>query len=154
VLNGSSLIRGLESSLNADLMTTFSDAGALSSIFDLGIEMDDNSFLSLDSTKFNEAMDESYDDVTTLFSGENGLASVMEEYLSNFTGSSGLIKEMSSSAQDSVDKTEEQLENYEYRMELYEEQLRDRFTTLDSLLASMSSNGNYLITQLSNLNNS
>lgn len=154
VLNGSSLIRGLESSLNSDLMTTFSDSGALSSIFDLGIEMDDNSFLSLDTTKFDEAMDESYDDVATLFSAENGLASIMEDYLSNFTGSGGLLKDMSTSSQDSVDKTKDQLENYEYRMDLYEQQLRDKFTTLDGLLASMSSNGNYLITQLSNLNNS
>ncbi|MEC8081434.1 MAG: flagellar filament capping protein FliD [Pseudomonadota bacterium] len=154
VLNGSSLIRGLESSLNSDLMTVFDNAGALSSIFDLGIEMDDNNYLSIDSTKFSEAMDESYDDVVTLFSSENGLANIMSDYLDNFTGSGGLLKDMIDASQESVDKTETQLENYEYRMELYEEQLRERFTTLDTLLASMSSNGDYLLTQLSSLSSS
>lgn len=154
IFNGSSLIRGLESSLNSDLMTIFDDAGALTSIFDLGIEMDDNNYLSLDSTAFAEAMEESYDDVVTLFSGDNGLGTIMSDYLDNFTGSGGLLKDMIDASQESVDKTEEQLENYEYRMELYEEQLRERFTTLDTLLASLSSNGDYLLTQLSSLSSS
>lgn len=151
ILNGSSMIRGLESSLNSDLMTIFTDAGALSSIFDLGIEMDDDGTLSLDSSAFSDAMDENYDDVVSLFSGDNGLANILGEMIGNYTGSGGLLSDMVDASQDSADKTEESLENFEYRMELYEEQLRARFTTLDTLLASMSSNGNYLLTQLESL---
>ncbi|RUM49582.1 MAG: flagellar hook protein [Marinomonas sp.] len=151
ILNGSSMIRGLESSLNSDLMTIFTDAGALSSIFDLGIEMDDDGTLSLDSSAFSDAMDENYDDVVSLFSGDNGLANILGEMIGNYTGSGGLLSDMVDASQDSADKTEESLENFEYRMELYEEQLRARFTTLDTLLASMSSNGDYLLTQLESL---
>lgn len=154
ILNGSSLVRGLEGSLNSDLMSIFDDAGALTNIFDIGIEMDDDGTLSLDTTAFSEAMEESYDDVVTLFSGENGLASILEEMLGNYTGSSGLLKDMVDTSQASADKTEESLENFEYRMDLYEEQLRARFTTLDTLLASMNSNGTYLLTQLSSLSSS
>ena len=151
-LSGSSLIRGLEGSLNSDLMSVFSDAGDLTTIFDIGIEMADDGTLSVDSSKFDSAMESSYDDVATLFSGDNGLASIMEEMLSSYTGSGGMLKDLVDSSQSTVDKTRDQLENYEYRMELYEQQLRDRFTQLDSTLASLNSNGNYLMSQLSSLN--
>ena len=154
ILNGSSLIRGLEGGLNSDLMTIFDDAGSLSTIFDLGVEMADDGTLSLDSSAFSDAMDESYDDVVSLFSGDNGLANILGDMVSNYTGSSGLLSDMVDASQDSADKTEESLENFEYRMDLYEEQLRARFTTLDTLLASMNSNGTYLLTQLSSLSSS
>lgn len=153
-LNGSSLIRGLEGALNSDLMTTFANAGDLSTIFDIGIEMDDEGMLSLDSTKFSDAMENSYDDVATLFSGDTGLASIMESFVGDYTGSGGLLKDLVDSSQESVEKTKDQLENYEYRMELYEQQLRDKFTQLDMTLASMNSNGNYLLAQLGSINNS
>ncbi|WP_067099950.1 flagellar filament capping protein FliD [Marinomonas atlantica] len=153
-LNGSSMIRNIESSLNSDLMTEFTGAGTLSSIFDIGIEMDDKTGnLSLDSTKFSDAMSGSYDDVATLFSGDAGLGNIMDQYLDNFTGSGGLINTIVDSTNESVSDTEGQLENYEYRMEQYEQRLRDQFTQLDSLLASMNSNGNYLMSQLSSLSN-
>ena len=151
VLNGSSLVRGLEGALNSNLMTTFTDAGALGSIFDVGIEMDDDGKLSLDSTRFNRAMEDSYDDLATVFSGENGISSKLEELMSSYTGSDGLLKDLVDASNNSVSDVEDQLENYEYRMELYEQQLRDRFTQLDSTLASLNSNGNYLMSQLSSL---
>ncbi|WP_425642703.1 flagellar filament capping protein FliD [Marinomonas gallaica] len=151
-LNGSSLIRGLEGALNSDLMTTFDNAGDLSTIFDIGIEMDNDGKLSLDDTKFSDAMDNSYDDLTTLFSGDNGLASVMEEFVGSYTGSGGMLKDLVDSSQSSVKATEKQLENYEYRMVQYEERLRARFTQLDVSLASMKSNGNYLLNQLGSMN--
>jgi len=111
----------------------------------------DDGTLSLDSSAFSDAMDENYDDVVSLFSGDNGLANILGEMIGNYTGSGGLLSDMVDASQDSADKTEESLENFEYRMELYEEQLRARFTTLDTLLASMSSNGDYLLTQLESL---
>ncbi|WCN08994.1 flagellar filament capping protein FliD [Marinomonas mediterranea] len=151
ILNGSSLVRGLESQLNADLMTTFSDAGDLTSIFDIGIEMDDDGTLSLDSTAFSEAMEDSYDDVVTLFTGDDGLANIMDEYLDSYTGSSGLMKDLSDAAQEAADDTEEDLENFEYRMDQYEEQLTEKFSNLDVLLASLNNSGTALLESLSSL---
>lgn len=154
IFNGSSLIRGLESGLNSNLMTTFSNAGNLSTIFDIGIEMANDGTLSIDSSAFSDAMDANYDDVATLFSDTGGLASIMETYLDSYTGSDGMLKDMSDLSQEAVKRAEGRLENYEYRMDQYESQLRDRFTQLDGLLAGLNSNGNYLLTQLSSLNNS
>ncbi|ADZ90958.1 flagellar filament capping protein FliD [Marinomonas mediterranea] len=151
ILNGSSLVRGLESQLNADLMTTFLDAGDLTSIFDIGIEMDDDGTLSLDSTAFSEAMEDSYDDVVTLFTGDDGLANIMDEYLDSYTGSSGLMKDLSDAAQEAADDTEEDLENFEYRMDQYEEQLTEKFSNLDVLLASLNNSGTALLESLSSL---
>ncbi|TDO99817.1 flagellar filament capping protein FliD [Marinomonas balearica] len=154
ILNGSSLVRGLESELNSDLMTSFSDAGDLTSMFDIGIEMDDDGMLSLDTTAFNEAMEDSYDDVVTLFSGDDGVANIMDEYLDSYTGSNGLLQEIANASQESVDNTEESLENFEYRMDLYEEQLTEKFSNLDVLLASLNNSGDALLESLSSLSSS
>ncbi|TDO96224.1 flagellar filament capping protein FliD [Marinomonas balearica] len=153
ILNGSSLVRGMESALNSDLMTTFDDAGSLSSIFDIGIEMDDDGSLSLNSTDFEEVMESSFDDVVTLFAGDTGIANIMSEYLEDFTGSGGLVESLSSSAQESADDTQETLESFEYRMDLYEEQLKTKFSNLDTLLAGLNNSGTALLTSLSNLSN-
>jgi Flagellar capping protein len=152
ILNGSSLIRGLEGQLNSNLMTTFTNAGDLSTIFDIGIEMDDDGKLSLNSTDFDDAMENSYDDVVTLFTGDNGIASIMDSYLENFTGSSGVLKDLSDAAQTSADSKEEDKENFEYRIGLYEAQLKKRFSNLDVLLAGLNNSGTALLTSLSNLN--
>lgn len=64
------------------------------------------------------------------------------------------MKDLSDSSQERADAASQDLENFEYRMELYESQLRDQFSSLDVLLASMNSNGNALLASLEGLSSS
>ncbi|MBD5769750.1 flagellar filament capping protein FliD [Marinomonas colpomeniae] len=150
-LSGNSMIRNLQSSLSSQLMAGRSDTGVFTSVFDLGVKMDNKGVLSFDSAKFDNAMKKGYSDVVSLMTGEKGLAQSLEDLLDNYTGSSGMTNSLRDSVSGSIDSTELRLEAYEDRMARYEESLRDKFTGLDSRLANMNAQGNYLNTVLSRL---
>ncbi|MCV2401495.1 flagellar filament capping protein FliD [Marinomonas sp. C2222] len=144
VLNGNSLLRNLKNSLVNELTSTRSDAGDFTTIFDLGVKLGSDGILSFDSYKFEEAIKSGYADVAALFSGDGGLAESLENVLSSYTGAAGMTNALKDSIRSSISTTEDSLENYEERMIRYEESLRDKFTGLDSRLAGMNAQGNYL----------
>ena len=143
-LNGNSMIRNLQSSLSSQLMTSQAGTGTFTSIFDLGVKMDNQGMLSFNSTKFDEAMKRGYSEVAPLISGEKGLAKSLENLLDNYTGSGGMTNSLKDSVRNSIDSSEDALEAYEDRMVRYEESLRTKFTGLDSRLAEMNAQGSYL----------
>lgn len=145
VLNGNSMIRNLQASLSTQLMSSHGETtGVFTSIFDLGVKMDNNGQLSLNRSKFNSAMEKGYSEIAPLIAGEKGLANSLENLLDNYTGSQGMTNSLKDSVRSSIDSTEETLEAYEDRMARYEESLRDKFTALDSRLANMNAQGGYL----------
>ena len=150
-LDGNSMIRNLQSSLSTQLMTGRSDSGVFTSIFDLGVKMDNKGVLSFDSAKFDEAVKKGYSDIVSLMTGEKGLAQSLENLLDNYTGTTGMTNSLKESVRGSIDNTETRLEDYEDRMVRYEESLRDKFTGLDSRLANMNAQGNYLNTVLAQM---
>jgi flagellar hook-associated protein 2 len=144
VLNGNSVVRNLQSSLSTQLMSGHGDSGVFTSIFDLGVKMDNKGKLSFDNTKFDNAMKKGYSDIAPLIAGDNGLAQSLENLLDNYTGSSGMTNSLKDSVRRSIDSTEGALESYEDRMVKYEDSLRSKFTSLDSRLANMNAQGGYL----------
>lgn len=150
-LNGNSMIRNLQSSLSNQLMSNQAETGTFTSIFDLGVKMDNQGMLSFNSSKFDSAMKKGYSEVAPLISGEEGLATSLETLLNNYTGSSGLTNSLKDSVRSSIDSSEEALEAYEDRMMRYEESLRTKFSGLDSRLADMNAQGNYLNSVLSKM---
>ncbi|MGR0277967.1 flagellar filament capping protein FliD [Marinomonas dokdonensis] len=151
VLSGNSMIRNLQNSLSSELMSSSTNTGVFSSIFDIGIEMQNNAVLSFDNAKFDSAMKKGYTEVSPLFTGDTGLAESLDNLLDNYTGSQGMNNTLKESVRRSIDDTEESLNDYEKRMERYESTLRDKFTGLDSQLAGMNAQGNYLNSMLEKL---
>ncbi|NLQ18800.1 flagellar filament capping protein FliD [Marinomonas sp. M1K-6] len=144
VLNGNSMIRTLQSSLSTQLMSSHGEAGTFTSVFDLGIKMDNKGMLSFNNAKFDDAMKRGYSEIAPMISGKNGLAQSLENLLSSYTGSAGMTNTLKDSLTRSIDNTEETLEAYEDRMVRYEESLRSKFAGLDSRLANMNAQGGYL----------
>ncbi|MBJ7539808.1 flagellar filament capping protein FliD [Marinomonas transparens] len=151
-LNGNSMVRQLRSALATDLMSNHAGGDSpFSSVFDVGIELLDNGTLSFDSSKFDRAVERDYDAVSSLFVGDNGLATSLDSLLDSYTGPGGMNNSLKDSVNRSIDSTEESLADYEERMTKYEASLRSRFTSLDTQLANMNAQGNYLNSMLENL---
>ncbi|MCB5162862.1 flagellar filament capping protein FliD [Marinomonas algarum] len=151
VLNGNSMVRNLQSSLSTELMTSRGDTSTFTSIFDLGVKMDNQGMLEFNRVKFDDAIKNGYSDIAPLIAGEKGLAKSLESLLSNYTGSNGMTNTLKDSLQRSIDSTEGTLEAYEDRMVKYEDSLRSKFASLDSRLANMNAQGGYLNSVLANL---
>ncbi|MBR7887451.1 flagellar filament capping protein FliD [Marinomonas sp. A79] len=151
VLNGNSMIRNLQSSLSTELMSSHGNTSTFTSVFDLGVKMDNQGMLEFNSATFNDAMQRGYSEIAPLIAGEEGLAQSLDNLLSNYTGSNGMTNSLKDSVRRSIDSTEGTLEAYEDRMIKYEDSLRSKFTSLDSRLANMNAQGGYLNSVLSNL---
>jgi flagellar hook-associated protein 2 len=152
VLNGNSMIRNLRSSLSSQLMSSQTAPGStFTSVFDLGIKMENSGILSFDSAKFEDAMKKGYSEIAPLMSGDNGMAQSLVNLLGNYTGSGGMTNQLKDSLLSSIDNSEKALDAYEDRMDRYETSLRSKFSGLDTRLASMNAQGGYLNSVLSNL---
>lgn len=150
-LDGNSMIRNLKSSLAGEITTAQADGSTFTSIFDLGVKMDNQGMLTFDGSKFDRAAKKDYDAISPLITGDNGLANDIENLLDNYTGRGGMTNSLKDSVKGSITSTEDTLIAYEERMARYEESLRDKFTVLDSRLADMNAQGGYLNSVLSKL---
>jgi flagellar hook-associated protein 2 len=146
--------RGLRRSIIDQMGTFVSGAGNLQSVYDIGFEMDKDNMLSLNATAVNtldDALTNSYDDVGTLFAGTGGVATVLEATVDLYLNSSGVIKNQ----QDALDQAKKDVtqdrDNHAYRMDLFEKRLREKYASLDVLIAGMRSQGSAVTSALANL---
>ncbi|WMO14144.1 flagellar filament capping protein FliD [Pseudoalteromonas piscicida] len=152
-LNGDSTIRTFESQLLSALSTELTNAGPFTSIFDIGIGLDDDGYMEKSTLvrSLNEAMDENFDDIGKAFAGENGVGKQLESLLEGYTNSGGIMKQRENTLNEQLGDLEDDKENHNYRMTSLESRLREQYAGLDVLIAQMKSTQSYLGAQLANL---
>ncbi|MBQ4862007.1 flagellar filament capping protein FliD [Pseudoalteromonas sp. MMG013] len=152
-LNGDSSMRSLSDQLINTLGKTLTDAGPFGSIFDIGLGVKKDGYLEKSSLvrSLDDAMDENFDDIGKAFAGDNGVAKDLETLLGNYIDSSGLIKQRETSLNGQLSELEDDVSNHEFRMQSFEEGLRQKYSGLDVLLANMKQTQSYLGAQLANL---
>ena len=143
-LAGDSMPRSIRTLMANTVMEPNSEMTGINSIFQVGIEMDNDGKLSVDSDKFDDALDDNYEQVVALFSGENGVAGKLQTSLKEYTKTGGLI----SQRQDQLNSDLRDLSSREAtaadQLEKYEANLRAQYGSLDTLLAQMQSSASYL----------
>jgi flagellar hook-associated protein 2 len=141
-------------------VVTGADA-SLSTLYSMGITFKENGKLEISSTsefgadsgrvRFDRALNENYDNVALLFGGDNGLAATVDNFLSEFTQSGGIIASKENSLKTQIDKNTKDLEAANRYIESFEQTLRRRYTALDALLGSMQNMASSVSAQLTNL---
>lgn len=143
-LAGDSMPRSIRTLMANTVMEPNSEMTGINSIFQVGIEMDNDGKLSVDSDKFDDALDDNYEQVVALFSGENGVAGKLQTSLKEYTKTGGLI----SQRQDQLNSDLRDLSTREAtaadQLEKYEANLRAQYASLDTQLAQMQSSASYL----------
>lgn len=143
-LAGDSMPRSIRTLMANTVMEPNSEMTGINSIFQLGIKMDNDGKLSVDSDKFDDALDDNYEQVVALFSGENGVAGKLQTSLKEYTKTGGLI----SQRQDQLNSDLRDLSTREAtaadQLEKYEANLRAQYASLDTQLAQMQSSASYL----------
>ncbi len=152
-LNGDSTIRSLSSQLVKSLSTDLTGAGPFESVFDIGLGIDKEGYLEKSTLvrSLNDAMDNNFDDIGKVFSGEDGIATKIETLLSNYVDSDGIMKQREDSLNGQISDLEDDVENHQYRMTSLEAGLREQYAGLDVLLAQMQSTQSSLSAQLASL---
>tara|TARA_B100000700_G_C15062696_1_gene866954 strand:- start:12102 stop:13517 length:1416 start_codon:yes stop_codon:yes gene_type:complete len=152
-LRGDATMRSLGDQLVGALSSTLTDAGPFTSIFDIGLSIDNDGYLEKSSLvrSLNDAMDTNYDDIGKAFAGDNGVAKKLDELLGAFVDSGGILKDREQDLNNQLDDLEDDVANHEYRMTELEVRLRKQYSNLDVLLAQMQSTQQYLGAQLASL---
>ncbi|WP_100639387.1 flagellar filament capping protein FliD [Marinobacter salexigens] len=151
VLTGDSTIRSLQNDLRA-MLTDIPDGlqnSPVRMLADIGISTNpDTGKLDFSADKFKEQLFANPDDVTALFSGDNGIAARALESVESYVQSSGRFDNRT----EGLSKTLEDIQDQRIRLADKTESLRARlvkqFSAADSLIAQLQSTGNFVSQQL------
>jgi len=152
-LNGDSSMRSLKSQLVNTLSSMVTGAGNFESLYDIGLGLSKEGDLEKDSLvrSLDDALTDSYDDVGTIFTAPDGIATVFADLLDNYLESDGAMKFRQDSIEGELKQLETDKDNHAYRIEQFEIRLRKQYSSLDVLIAQMKSSGSFLASALDNL---
>jgi flagellar hook-associated protein 2 len=125
-----------------------------SSIFEIGIKMDNKGKLSVDKEKFGQAVDKNFDQVVALFGGDDGLAGTLNKGLKEYTKSGGMLAERTDTLNADLRSLNQKQATSNAQLVKYEASLRAQYGSLDVLLAKMNNSALALKSlQINNNNN-
>lgn len=150
LFNGDSSARAIRESLSNARGTIPSElsGASIKTLSELGVRIQQDGLLSLDTSVLNQAISTSASDVTTTIAA---YGKAMSDTVTNIMGENGLLSNRVNSLNTSVDRYEDNVAALENRVALIEKRYRAQFTSLDTLLSSMQTTSSYLTQQLANL---
>lgn len=124
---------------------------AFKSLSDLGISIQQNGLLTLDTAKLTQALDTNPSDVIKTL---NAYGASFSDAVTSLQGSTSAFTSRVDSLNSSVSRSKSSIEALEVRMTLIEKRYRAQFTALDKLVASIQTTSSYLGQTLSTLQSS
>lgn len=143
-LAGDSVTRSVVNQMSSLLITPSDNSNVFDTIFQLGIKMDNKGVLSLDSEKFDEALDKNFEQVVAIFGGENGVAGKLAASLEDYSKTGGLLAQREDSLNSDLRTLAQKESDASAQLVKYEASLRARYGGLDTLLAKMNQSASYL----------
>jgi flagellar hook-associated protein 2 len=156
VLRGDSTINSMKRQLQGVLTGSVKNSGDFHILSEIGITTNLNGTLKQDNSKLDEALENNYDDMVYLLSGDDETAGVMKGFnslLLNLTSSTqGMYAGKKTAYDSSVKRFDTQIEQMELRMTKREQNLRRQFTAMEALVSSLNAQGDFLTQQMDALN--
>ncbi|EIM02236.1 flagellar hook protein [Rhodanobacter thiooxydans] len=149
-LLGDATLNSINNTLSSVIGGTANGA-ALSSI---GISLQVDGTLSLDSTKLATALSDGGKQVGNLFGGANGFAAKLNAPLTSWVGSQGVLASRTSSINRQLSDLTNQQTALNSRMDSLTAMYQAQFSALDTLMSKLNSTSSYLQQQFDALTNS
>lgn len=152
-LSGDSLVRNLASQLTNTFMGNVSGADpGVNNLLALGISIDKNGTMSLDTSKLQSVLNSSPGSVTKLLSGPTGLATQINSLIQTYNNyGTGLISDRQTSLQSQLQDIQQQQTDLNTRMQAETARYTAQFSALNTMLSSLQSTSNYLTANLAKL---
>ncbi len=158
ILMGDATTNSIRNSLENMVSNSVLGNNSFSRLSDLGIALNDEGRLEVDSDTLTSALKDNFDDVIQFFTqsteGSEGFAVRMVEKLDGILDSSnGVLTARQDGIQSSIDKIQTQIERSETRLTTWEVRTRAQFNSLELLLAEYQATGDYLTQQIAGMQN-
>lgn len=135
VLAGDSMLQTLQSSLLNMVSTNTSGSGQFTNLQSLGIEMQDNGTLQVDTTTLSNALSSDYSDVQSFFQSTTGWGQLANTEMTQLTDptTGPIAVDINGLNQTSSDLTT-QIQDFQANMTEVQQQLTSQYDSLDTLL--------------------
>jgi len=122
----------------------------LNSLSVMGVKTGSDGTLSLTSSDFGDALEDYLDDVVAIFTDDDGFAAAMRDQIDVYNDSvDGTLESMKDSLEGRISDLQDSVAEYDYRINRYEQRLREQFTSMESMLGRMQGSSNYMSAFLS-----
>lgn len=133
----------------ADVFNNGTTGGAYKYLSEVGISLQKDGKLALDSSAFSSALSSNFKDVVNLFSnGTDGTALRFYNTVTALLETDGIVDARTDGITESISLLDSRIDQVQYRLEKTEERLRAQYAALDSTLGVMRQTSNYLLAQL------
>lgn len=158
VFLGDATTNSIRNTLKNLISGTVSGAGSIDQLADVGVTLNGEGRLEVDSETLNDALKNNFDDVIQFFSqttsGSEGFAVKTLESLDTILDSStGTLTARTSGIQESIEDIQDKVDTLEMRNLAWEERTRAQFNALELLLSEYQSTGDYLTQQITGFQN-
>ena len=139
VLSGDSVVRNLQEQLLQAVSSGTASSGSINGLFSLGITMNDDGTLSLDSSALNSALSSNFSDVQNFLQNTtNGFALQMSNLLTTLNDpTSGAIVVDLSGITDTENSLNDSINNFEANVSVLRQQLVDQLTQASNALQQL-----------------
>jgi flagellar hook-associated protein 2 len=149
ILSGDSTVSTLEAQIRRVLTSTVDGADSdLDNLALLGITTNSNGTIALDEEVLDTAITNNFDSIGSLFGGDNGIASRLDDLLEGFLKFDGLFANKEDTFNAQLAEIEDQRAALEFRLEKIEARFRSQFSSLDILVSQLNQTGDFLTQQL------
>ncbi len=149
-LNGDSTVRMVESRLRDVVGGMGNSAGDFSMLSDIGIALEKDGTLSVDSDKLDEVVSNDQQALADFFSGvdgSDGFAARLEGSVNQMLSDNGAVEGAISGAKSRFDSLGQRYESMEQSVDRTIARYRSQFSQLDGMIAQMNQTSSYLTQQ-------
>ncbi|WP_429042462.1 flagellar filament capping protein FliD [Aeromonas hydrophila] len=143
-LAGDATTRAVINMMNGAITEPSKKSSTYSTIFQMGVKMDNKGVLSIDDTKFSEAIDKNFDQVVAVFGGKDGVAGKLAGQLETYSKTGGLLAKREDTLNSDLREVSRKESDVASQLTKYQETLRARYGSLDTMLAKMNKSASYL----------
>jgi len=146
-LVGDATARGLTTTIRGEL-GTMQGTGAIKALADLGITTQKDGTLAIDDTKLGKMVSSNFSDLTSFFTGDQGIAARLKGKLDPYTMTNGILEQRSNSLSTTLKNVDAQTATLNTRMTALSDRLYKQYNAMDQLYSSLSSTASSLSQQL------
>jgi len=161
ILQGDGTAMRLQMRLREFATSRIKETGDYQSLHSMGIEVDRHGVMTIDNSKFTEALEDSPEEVMNLFNAESdddgydGMAVRMDSYLDQLMKTNtGLIPSRLEMYDDQIEDLNDDIEDVERRVEMTRERYVEQFTAMEEAISQMQSQQSWMMSQLQGMGGS
>lgn len=146
-LLGDSTLNTIKNALASIVASGVSGTGPTVNLASIGVTLQADGTLQVDNTALNGALQSNPSGVATLFNSKTGIGQQLTTNITNYTQTNGLIAARTTALNNDLKSVTQQQSNLSNYVAQLTTQYQAQFTALNTLMATMNSNSQYL-TQL------